>query len=130
VPLINRSGTTKTIDGEEVQPGEPYIYNGPDRAALYQLWENKTDTLGTDIHQSPELLEVVRKLGFKSVKEYLKLNGYDENKVEDDFKKHAAVVNKHELPDRVNMIDTLGGGIDRSGGGLDRPGGFGTQPAT
>ena len=41
VGLINHSDVAikNPISGEEIGPGEPWIYEGPDRAALLELYE-------------------------------------------------------------------------------------------
>ena len=41
IGLVNRSGKTKTIDGKRIKPGDPYIYEGADRAALFVLYQDK-----------------------------------------------------------------------------------------
>ena len=131
VGLTNLSGKTKEVDGKKVKHGDPYVYEGPDRAALFELYQidqsGKTTTLGQDFKTDPEFINRVRQLGFKDVDEYLKSVGYDPEQVEVEFKKKARVVNKHELPERVKEIETLGGGKDFSGQGKDVRGGFG-QP--
>jgi hypothetical protein len=114
------------LDGTEeiVQPGDPYIYEGPDRAALFELYKAGVEKFGIDFHHDPELLNRIKQLGFKNVDEYAKSMGYDKKKVQEEFEKKASVVNKYELPKRVKAIETMGGGIDFAGQGQDRPGGF------
>ena len=124
VSLIDHKGT----DGR--QPGEPYIYEGPDRAALLEFFRAGVEHFGVDFHHDPELLHRVRQLGFKNVAEYAKSVGYDKEKVEKDFDEKAAKVSKHEIPKKVKAIEIMGGGTDTSGGGQDRLGGFGAQPRT
>ena len=125
--IVNPSTEGKNV-GEEVAPGDDFIYEGPDRAALFELFKAKVETLGQDFHHDMDLIQRVRNLGFKDVKSYAKLVGYDKEKVEEEFEKKASIVNKHELPKRVKAIDSLAGGRDTSGGGQDRVGGFGEQP--
>jgi hypothetical protein len=125
VALKNITKETKVIDGEEVGPGEPYIYEGPDRAALFELFREKVETFGIEFEKDPELINRVRQLGYKSVKAYAKAMGYDKDKVEEEFEKHAAVISKHDLPKKVKEIEQLGGGRDFSGQGQDKYGGFG-----
>jgi hypothetical protein len=105
--------------------GTPYVYSGEDRAALYELWQQKVETLGIDFRHDPDLLSRIKSLGFNDIDDYLKSIGYDKEAVEKNFKKNAAVVNKHELPARIAAIETMGGGTDTSGQGNDIPGGFG-----
>ena len=127
VGLTNLSGKTKTIEGKKIKAGDPYVYEGPDRAALFELFKEKTKTLGNDFKKDPDFLNRVRNLGFK-LDEYLEAVGYDADKVEKDFKSKAAEVQKHEIPEKIKSIETLGGGSDSSGGGKDKYGGFGPQP--
>ena len=37
VALKNLSGKEKEVDGKIIKPGEDYIYEGADRAALFEL---------------------------------------------------------------------------------------------
>lgn len=127
VGLINRSGKTKIVEGKKVEPGEPYIYEGADRAALYKLYQQKVETLGINFKMDPEFIGRVRNLGF-TMDEYLRMVGYDEALVEENFKKNAEVVTKHEIGAKVKTIDTLGGGTDFSGQTEGRLGGFGETP--
>jgi hypothetical protein len=54
----------------------------------------------------------------------LKAIGYDEKEAKENFDKNSTRVEKHELPTRVNAINSLGGGKDFSGQGNDTYGGF------
>jgi len=114
------------LDGSEeiVQSGEPYIYEGPDRAALFELYKSGVENFGVDFHHDPELLHRVKNLGFKDVNEYAKSVGYDKKKAQEEFEKKASVVNKYDLPKRVKAIETMGGGLDTAGQGQDKLGGF------
>lgn len=150
VALKNLSGKTikiKRIIGgkdveEEIRPGDDYIYEGPDRAALFDWWEQNGKpsaeqmkklegqvTLGEDFRQNTEFLEAYAKarnaFGFKDVAEYLTYLGYDFDKVKSDFEKKASVVNRHDLPKKINEIKKLGGGGDSVDGRLNKFGGFG-----
>lgn len=128
IGLKNLSGETKVVDGKEVKHGEPYIYEGADRASLFEFYKAGVETFGQDFRKNPEFLQAIRTQGFGSVDEYLKYIGYDKEKVEKEFEEKASVVHKDELPKKVKAIETLGGGVDTSGGGQDRYGGFGPQP--
>lgn len=130
VGLTNITDKVKVIDGKNVEPGDPFIYDGPDRAALFALWNDKVETLGMNFRQDPDFINRVRQMGFKDVEEYLTMIGYDKEKVESEFKKKASVVNRHELPKRVEEIQKMGGGQDFSGMGNDIYGGFGIAPGT
>ena len=108
--------------GVFVQPGEPFIYEGPDRAAMFELFKAKQETFGMDFRKDPDLINRVRQLGYKSVEAYAKDIGYDEEQVKKDFEAKSSVVNMHELPERVAAIEVMSGGSDTSGGGNDRSG--------
>lgn len=109
------------------------IYDGPDRAALLQLYENdptgKTTTLGKHFKTDPDFLAMVRGLGFNNPDEYLKIIGYDEKEVEDMTKDRISAINKHELPKRIKSINaTVSGGTEYGTGRVIREGGFGSAP--
>lgn len=126
--VIKNPSTDEKLKNEEIKPGEDYIYAGPDRAALFELWKDKVEFLGTDFRQDPEFLQAVRNMGYTSYKTYLKDIGFDEKKMEEDFAKKAEEVNKHELPKRVAAIERLAGGRDTSGGGQDMKGEWKSPP--
>jgi hypothetical protein len=107
------------------ETGEEYLYEGPDRAALYELHKNQVENLGQDFRRDPETIDRVRKLGFKDMAEYLEYVGYDEEKVKAKFDKESEKINLHELPKKVKAIEVMGGGKDFAGQGQDKPGGFG-----
>ena len=142
VALKNLSGKRieikqKDKDGKEfsqvIEPGDDYIYEGPCRQALFELWEidktGKTTTLGDDFRKNIEFMEAYGKFramfGFSKVEEYLAYIGYDEKAVKEEFEKKASKVSKHELPKRIQEIKKLGGGKDTVDGKLNKYGGFG-----
>ena len=147
VGLKNRSGKAIKIeqvsdDGKKftmtIPPGGDYIYEGPDRSAMFQWWEENgrptyeqimampqgTITMGSDFRQNDEFLKQFRIAreahGYNSVKEYLKDIGFDEVKVHENFLKKAQVVQVHELAERVPEIKKIGGGDDRANPGTNR----------
>lgn len=125
---IKNPSTDEKYKGEEIEPGQDYIYSGPDRAALFELWKDKVEHYGEDFRQNPEFLQAVRNMGYTSYKKYLKDIGFDEKKMEEDFAKNAEKITKHDLPSRVKALNTLAGGRDTSGGGQDMTGGFTIPP--
>lgn len=139
VGLVNNGDPFKNPKtGEMVNTGDPYVYDGPCRRALFELWEANGKpsekemkdkkgemTLGTDFRKSPEFIEMIRKLDFKTADEYLSYVGYDKDEVKKRFEEQASVVLKHELPSKVKRVESLGGGQDYSGAGNDKFGGFG-----
>lgn len=126
--IINPSATWSNHYGEKIAPGDPYIYEGPDRAAMFELFDQKVELLGHDFFTDVDLITRVRQMGYKDVGEYARVMGYDEKKAKDMFKKEGSQITKHELPEKVEAIKTLGGGTDTSGGGQDRFGSFGDPP--
>lgn len=156
VPLKNLSGKTIEIeqtstDGKKfkmsVPPGSDYIYEGPDRAAMFQWWEENGKpsaekmkemegnvTFGEDFRTNNEFMEQYAKfrqmLGFNNVEEYLKFIGYDSAKSKERFLKNASVVTTHDAPARIAELQKLGGGTDQANPGKNlRYGGFGDMPA-
>lgn len=125
---IKNPSTSEKFKGEEIKPGEDYIYEGPDRAALFEFWKEKVEFFGTDFRKEPEFLQACRNMGYNSYKTYLKDIGFDEKRLEEEFAKKVNEVNKHELPDKVEALNALAGGRDTSGGGNDMKGAFGTPP--
>ena len=152
VSLINRTNKTITIeqtseDGKKfkmkVKPGAPYIYEGPDRAAMYQWWEENgkpteeqikampdgSITMGTSFHTNQEFMDYYAKyrqaFGFQNMEEFLTYLRYDPKGQKERFQKLAQEVNVHELPDRVPEIKKIGGGDDRANPGRNiRAGGW------
>ena len=132
VGLVNHSDNPMKhpITGEMIEPGDPYIYEGPDRAAMYELYladkSGATTTFGQHFSQNTDFLQMVRNLGFKDQKAYLKFIGYDSKEAQENFDKNATILNKHELPKRVEAVRVLGGGKDYSQGSQkNRYGGMG-----
>jgi hypothetical protein len=152
VNLVNRSNKDLIIEltddegkkfKKTIKPGQPYVYEGPDRAALLDWWEQNGKpsvermealagnvTMGEGYRNNQEFLESYAKarqaFGFNTVEEYLKYLGYDETKVKTDFAKKASVVTTHEAPNRISEIKRLGGGDNKANPGKDiKYGGFG-----
>lgn len=136
-----------SIDGKKfkqlIPPGADYIYEGPDRASMFQWWEEngKPDantmrelegnvTFGENFRNNTEFMEQYAKFrsmfGFNSVDDYLKYLGYDQEKSHKRFLDKAAVVAIHDLPARSLEIKKLGGGTDNANPGKNlKYGGFG-----
>ena len=125
---IKNPSTDEKLKDEEIKPGQDYIYSGPDRAALFELWKAKVENFGEDFRRNPEFLQAVRNMGYTNYKTYLKDIGFNEKKMEAEFAEKATVVTSHELPDKVKAIDRLAGGRDTSGSGQDMKGDFGSPP--
>lgn len=116
--------------GKMIPAGKPYIYEGPCRAAMYELYladkTGKTTTFGQHFSQNTDFLQMVRNLGFKDKEEYLTFIGYDKKSVDEKFKESAAKVTEHEILSRVENVRVLGGGKDYAAGSRNnRYGGIG-----
>jgi hypothetical protein len=125
--LTNPSSETSKFHGEEVQPGDDFIYEGPDRAAMFHLFKEKVETLGQDFRQNPDMIYMARQFGYKDVSAYAKAVGYDSEKMQAEFDSKASVVTKHDLPIKAKEALIMGGGLDSSGSGADVIGGFGDE---
>lgn len=124
VALVDHKGNKK----EGRSPGDPYIYEGPDRAALFELYKEGVEKFGQNFRQNTDFLSSIRTLGFQSIDEYLKAMGYDSATSKKEFESKIAKVTKHELPKKVEAVKVLGGGADLSGSKNNKYGGFGDQP--
>lgn len=145
--LVNRSNNTIKVEQTDengkkfkvkVKPGASYIYEGPDRGAMFQWWEEKgkptydqimampagTVTIGEGFRQNDEFMKQFRIAreahGYQNMDEYLKDIGFDQVKAHEQFLRKAEVVQVHELPDRVPEIKKIGGGDDRANPGNNR----------
>ena len=123
--FINPSADYSKYAGEEVQPGQEFIYEGPCRKAMCDLHAEGLEYYGQDFRKSPDFLEHLRKFNFKNEKEYFKFIGFDEEKTIKEAEAKASMISGHELPAKVKEIKKLGGGNDTSGEGNIQYGGFG-----
>ena len=128
VGLVNRGDKEIELeDGRKVAPGDPFIYEGGDRAAIQLLQDQGVEHLGQDFFNDPEWRQSIRNKGFEDPDDFLKMIGYNQEEDEKNFKATAAVINKHELPKGTKEILQMGGGRDHSGNRQDTIGGFGEQ---
>lgn len=132
--ITNPSEEGSKYHGEQVKPGEPFIYEGPDRAAMFELFKidpsGGVTTLGEHFTDNVDMQERTRQRGYKSVIEYAKAFGYSKEAVENKFSELISEVKVHELPSRVAMVEaTQSGAHDFSGQGKHMKGGFGEQPS-
>jgi len=124
--ITNPSEEGSLFFGEKVAPDTVFIYEGPDRAALLDLYLAGETEFGQDFRSDMDFQSRVRQLGFKSDKDYLKFIGYKEDDQIKKSKEDLSVVNAHKLPERAKEIKMLGGGSDLSGNNNNIYGGFGT----
>lgn len=110
------------------EPGHE-VYEGLDRAAVYDLKAQGVEFLGQDIKLNTELIIRAKQMGFKDINEYLAANGFDEAKAKADFDKKMAIVNTHKNPEPKQASKFQGGGFDTSMQGRDAYGGFGSTPS-
>jgi hypothetical protein len=97
------------------EPGKE-VYEGPDRAALEQMREQGVESFGQDFMLDPDLQIRARSLGFKTVKEYLNVYGYDEKKSQEQFAKTRARVVDHKRPQPKPAVRIEGGGTNTAPG--------------
>ena len=110
-----------------LQGTDKEVYDGPDRAALFEMFKAGVASFGKEFRHDAEFLLRVKNLGFDNVEDYLKYVGYDEEKVKKTTEEKVSKVTKHSLPKRVKAIKKLGGGTDFAGQGDDKYGGFGER---
>ena len=131
--ITNPSEEGSKYHGEQIKPGEPFIYEGHDRAAMFELFKidssGEVTTLGEHFTDNVDMQERVRQRGYKSVMDYAKAFGYSKEKIESKFAEFISEVKVHDLPAKVKMIEAAqSGGDDFSGQGRHMKGGFGEQP--
>ena len=126
VALINKSNKVIKYNGQDIQPGQPFIYNGPDRAALFELYKEGVEFFGKDFRRTPSFRQMFRNMGFNNDKEFFEWLGYDEEKEKKRFVDKISKVKAHEIPQKVREIKQLAGGKDFAGNkDNNRYGGFG-----
>jgi hypothetical protein len=126
IGLTNKSDEPFEYNGQMIQPGEPFIYDGPCRGAIKELANADVDVLGQDFKADPEFLQMIRSRGFNDMEEYLKFVGYDEEADEKSFNEKAAKVKGSEIKKRAEAIKVLAGG-QASNREESIVGGFGDQ---
>jgi len=131
--IINPSEEGSKGFEEKVGPGEPFIYEGPDRAALFELFQadksGDVTTLGEHFTDDVQMQDLARQRGYKSVMDYAKHFGYNKEKVEAKFKEAISEINTHDLPKKVAMLEAAqSGGTNTAGTEGHMKGGFGEQP--
>jgi len=140
VALTNRSNHTitnpsaewsKYVD-EKVEAGQPFIYEGPDRASLFELYKadptGEMTTLGQDFRSDTDMQDRTRQRGYKSVADYAKAIGYSQEKSDAKFNELVSKLETHEVPKRVKMIEAVESGAYDTVGNEHRKGGFGEMP--
>jgi hypothetical protein len=118
-------------DGKPIQPGEDFIYDGPDREAMRIIKEEggpDATFIGEDFRNNPEFLQSIRSQGFNDVDDYLKKIGFNEKKSVEAGNKLIEKQASHEPPPLHEESLNMGGGQDRSGNkNNDAIGGFGDE---
>ena len=105
--------------------GEPFVYEGPDRAAQEMMKEMGVTSLGTHFSQDPEWINRVRQLYSMSMPEYMKMMGYDEKTSLEEFEKKMKEVNLHSDPKRNKAARQRSGGANTAGNSGHYEGDFG-----
>lgn len=128
--IINPSEEGSRYAGEEVPPGQDYIYEGPCLDAQQILDEKGVDHLGDHFTNNPDMKEIARRNNFKDVKTYAtEWLGYNEEKVKEVIEKHKKKVHLKSTPDRKPGVEPMGGGRNYTSGKNSRKGGFGDEPS-
>lgn len=121
----------EVIEWEIVPPGADYIYEGPDRAALFELYlidkSGAVNHLGVDFKTDPMFIKMTKDTGFASVKEYLAYMDYDEKKVKARFDELSKSVKPHDVIKWGKFQEMIAGGKDTSSSGKHVVGGFGVE---
>ena len=125
VALVNDTGKTITVNGKTVGPGEPYIYEGPDRAALDYMKEQGVTKVGMHFSKDTEFINRVRQVHNMSMAEYMAANGYDEKTSVAEFEKKFAEINTHQDPSRKASTRQPSGGRNTAGASGHYEGDFG-----
>ena len=107
--------------------GEPYIYEGPDRAALETLKETGEEFLGKDFHDDPDIMNRAHERK-QTVDEFCKTKINTKEKREAAFKKNADKTVLHTAPaKKLEAKQRQTGGSNTAGTGGNLSGGFGSQ---
>lgn len=126
VGLINKSDEVMVVDGKKIHPGEPFVYEGPDRVAKDMLEKEGVEFLGVDFRTDPEFRQSVRNQGFENVDDYLKSIGFDEEKDRKEQIERTKDTKSHTSKTPEKEIKVMGGGKDQTGNKEnDMVGGFG-----
>lgn len=130
--IVNPSSDDSKFYQEKVPAGADFIYEGPDRAFLYELYKidksGATTTMGQDFHEDNEFRDRIRQMGYNSVAEYAKSRGYDKEKAKALFETKIGELKLHQLPDKVAAIEIAESGGHDTAGDAHMDGGFGETP--
>ena len=129
VPAKEKVALEKT--NPETGEKEPFIYEGPDRAALEMLKDMDMEEqgyMGTHFSENMELFELARGRGYNSVEEYVEKLGYNSKKAKELVAKYKSKYQTHTLPEKIQGKKFQGGGTNTAGTGNDLEGGFGDLP--
>lgn len=105
--------------------GEPYIYEGDDRAALEYLKEQNATHLGRPFWEDPELIGRVRQIHNCSMKEYMEMMGFDEKTTLVEIEKNLSQPITHTEPKRNKATRQRSGGANTAGTSGHYEGDFG-----
>ena len=106
------------------EAGEPYIYEGPDRAALEVLKEQGFEEqgyMGEDFRDNADSIEVAAKFKCADPEEYARKRGWNPEKSKETLEANSKVVHGHKAPERKQATKPQGGGVHIQGGFGDMP---------
>lgn len=103
------------ILGDTLKPGDPFMYEGPDRSALSKLHSDGVESngeviLGGDFRNDPDFLQALRNRQFNSVSQFLRAIGFDEKEEEKKYKEKFEKTMAHSIPEQVESLKIVGGG--------------------
>lgn len=97
--------------------GEPFIYDGPDRAATEYLKTTGEDHLGMPFWEDPEIIDRAHERR-KTVEEFCKTSIHTKEKREKEYAEKVKEKVLHKLPTRKPMQKaSQSGGMNTAGGG-------------
>lgn len=96
--------------------GEPYIYEGKDRAALEYMAEQGVDSLGIDFRKDPEVIMHARQLNM-TVEEFCQTATFTDKMRNEAYLRAKGEVNLHRPLPRKPATKQRSGGANTAGGG-------------
>lgn len=103
--------------------GEPYLYEGPDRAAIKYLQDNNVTELGIDFRKDPEIINRARQFNM-TVDEWCQIHLNPDEKRKADFAQKEKEINFHAPPAKKKATEFRGGGINIANPKASKLGGF------
>ncbi len=106
------------------EKGEPYIYEGPDRAATQVLKDQGVDHLGMPFYEDNQVIQAAHDKKM-TVEQFTRQNEHTKEKREKDYKERASKLVTHRPLPRKPAKRQQGGGRNTAGTSGHVDGGFG-----